>query len=158
MRQGDLHLLKPLVKAIMRFDTAESYFYPPPHEMTMRNIPGILEPKELEVVEYGATSQRMTDLYLKPSIIEHTYDAAHLCSIHRYLFQDLYVWAGEYRSVTLRKQGDPGFFTGIDQIDDYLHDANRIVKSTNWGRLRSLFFRKRSRRCLCIYQPSPSIS
>lgn len=124
----------------MRFDTAESYFYPPPHEMTMRNIPGILEPKELEVVEYGVTSQRMTALYLRPSIVEHTYDAAHLCSIHRYLFQDIYVWAGEYRSVTLRKQGDPGFFAGIDQIDDYLHDANRIVKSTNWSGLdRSSF-------------------
>lgn len=34
-----------------------------------------------------------------------TYDLAHLCGIHRWLFQDLYDWAGEIRTWDYSKQG-----------------------------------------------------
>lgn len=33
------------------------------------------------------------------------FDLEHLCAIHRHLFQDIYDWAGELRSVEINKEG-----------------------------------------------------
>ncbi|WP_121253049.1 Fic/DOC family protein [Nocardioides ferulae] len=41
---------------------------------------------------------------------ERTFDQAHLCAIHRHLFQDVYEWAGEYRTVGISKGGPDGFW------------------------------------------------
>ena len=87
------------------FDTWESYFYPPPDDATMRNVQDIRDPQALQVFEYGATALRQKQLYMDPSIVARTYDAAHVRSIHRHLFQDVYEWAGEYRTQNMTKVG-----------------------------------------------------
>lgn len=35
--------------------------------------------------------------------LESSFDSAHLRDIHRFLFSDIYEWAGEYRSVNISK-------------------------------------------------------
>jgi len=35
------------------------------------------------------------------------FDVTHLEAIHKYLFQDVYEWAGDFRSVNISKDGDP---------------------------------------------------
>jgi cell filamentation protein len=38
-----------------------------------------------------------------------SFDLPHLCAIHRYLFQDVFPWAGELRRVGLSKTGGAAF-------------------------------------------------
>jgi len=38
------------------------------------------------------------------------YSAAHYCAVHRHLFQDVYGWAGRYRTVRLTKDRSPFCF------------------------------------------------
>ena len=37
-------------------------------------------------------------------------DFAHYCAVHHHLFQDVYTWAGEPRTVRISKQGNPFCF------------------------------------------------
>ncbi|MGW9114511.1 Fic/DOC family protein [Microbacterium sp. NPDC055683] len=120
------------------FDTWESYFYPPPDNATMRNVQGIRDPRALHVFEYGATALRQKQLNMDPSLAgEHTFDAAHLRRIHRHLFQDVYEWAGEYRTQNMVKQGAVRGFADVSngEVDRYLADAQRLIQRTDWGRL-----------------------
>ena len=123
------------------FDTWESYFYPPPDDATMRNVQGIRDPRELQVFEYGATALRQKQLYMEPSIVSHTYDAGHVRAIHRHLFQDVYEWAGEYRTVDMSKQWPPelgrGYtdFLAVDRIGGFLDDLRQRVRGAEWSKM-----------------------
>ncbi|MDO4900968.1 Fic family protein [Actinomyces sp.] len=68
-------------------------------------------------------------------VVPRTYDAGHVRAIHGYLFQDVYEWAGQYRSVNVSKD----FFSFADvrtgEIDRYLADVHRLIEGTSWMRL-----------------------
>jgi cell filamentation protein len=51
---------------------------------------------------------RLQELRADPSLIERTFDTAHWKAIHHHLLQDMYEWAGEFRTVNMR-HGDHGF-------------------------------------------------
>lgn len=101
----------------------------------MHNLEGIRDPRELRVFEYGATSLRLRQLSQDPSLVEHTYDAGHVRAIHAYLFQDVYEWAGQYRSVNMGKGMSRFADVHSGQVDRYLRDVHRIVTGTPWDRL-----------------------
>lgn len=119
------------------FDTWESYFYPPPDDATLRNIQDIRDPHALRVFEYGATALRQKQLYMDPVIVGRTYDADHVRAIHRYLFQDVYEWAGEYRTQNMTKVGRVRGFADVTagEVDRYLADVHRLVEQTEWASL-----------------------
>jgi cell filamentation protein len=54
----------------------------------------------LETNEVRATSLRASEPLPKGS-----FDSAHYSAIHHHLFQDVYDWAGEYRSIRIAKGG-----------------------------------------------------
>jgi len=66
------------------------------------NLLGITEPELLSVTEALLTSKRLEELSLRPIPIKSAYS---LLDIHRYIFQDIYKWAGETRKVDITKQG-----------------------------------------------------
>lgn len=119
------------------FDAWESYFYPPPDDATMRNVENIRDVAELRVFENGAVAERQRELNADPYLIAHAYDAEHLRAIHRYLFQDVYEWAGEYRTQNMSKgRAMRGFAdVAMGEIDRYLADAQRLVQQADWGQL-----------------------
>jgi len=80
-------------------DEWDAYFWP--GSDVLRNIPGFTTHQELRRFEYAATRQRSDELDRKP--IPGQFDTAHYREIHRYLFQDVYEWAGEYRTVEFSK-------------------------------------------------------
>lgn len=43
--------------------------------------------------------------WLEEQPLEGTFDFAHYCAIHRFLFSDLYDWAGQIRMVNISKKG-----------------------------------------------------
>jgi cell filamentation protein len=59
---------------------------------------GILEAFEVEI----------STLRAEEPLPHGTFDPVHYCSVHRHLFQDVYEWAGQYRTVRTSK-GDNAF-------------------------------------------------
>lgn len=113
----------------------DSYFFPPPHNDVMRNIPGIDNSDVLRMFEYNSTGYFEKKLKKDPGLIAHTYDAEHLKAIHGYLFQEVYDWAGEYRTVNMSKNMTHFADAKNGGIDHYLNEATRKIQATEWGSL-----------------------
>jgi cell filamentation protein len=77
--------------------------YTYPGTDTLRNIPGLRDPQRLASFEANATVARLVELDVNP--IKGQFDVSHLRAIHRYIFQDVYEWAGEVRTVNISKHG-----------------------------------------------------
>lgn len=124
----------------MAFGTWESYFYPETYDPdtgqgTLRNLFDERDPVLLRELEYAETMQRQRELLSGQITIPRTYDAAHVCAIHGYLFQDVYEWAGHYRGVNIFKNLSSFADVSTGQIDRYLADVRRLVESTDWASL-----------------------
>jgi len=66
----------------------------------LKNIPSIRNQAILDAFEAAMTAQRSDE-----PLPHGTLDAAHYCGIHRHIFQDVYEWAGTYRTVRISKDG-----------------------------------------------------
>lgn len=78
--------------------------YAYPGTRVLRNIPGIRDEASLRDFEYEQTKLRIEELRDNP--IPGKFDLEHLKAIHAYVFQDVYEWAGQLRTVTISKNGD----------------------------------------------------
>ena len=78
-------------------DSSDPYTYPGTD--VLRNILDIRDLQQLAAFEANATTARLIELDAAP--IEGRADIAHLQAIHRYVFQDVYPWAGEFRTVNI---------------------------------------------------------
>ena len=82
-----------------RYDGSDTYVYPGTE--VLFNKADIREQAALDVFEADVTAVRMLELFNQP--IQGEFDLSHLCAIHQYLFQDVYVWAGEIRTVDISR-------------------------------------------------------
>jgi cell filamentation protein len=77
--------------------------YTDPASGVLRNRLGIADAALLEATEADFVAERSRELSRKP--IAGDFDLAHLQAIHRYLFGDVYEWAGELRTIDISKGG-----------------------------------------------------
>ncbi len=110
------------------FDSWESYFYPETYnpltqDGTLRNLYGERDAATLHDLECGVADRRSVELRLGIADVPRTYDAEHIRAIHGYLFQGVYEWAGQFRTV------DAGL---IPSEQDELHMA--LGKGERWAR------------------------
>ena len=82
-------------------ESLDPYTYPGTD--VLRNIPDIRDPQRLAAFEANATTARLVELDAVP--LKGKFDVAHLRAIHRHIFQDVYSWAGEFRTVNISKGG-----------------------------------------------------
>lgn len=94
--------------ALTRQDEWEAYFIPGTN--TLRNklgssprSYGITDPALLAHKETSRSMARMIQLENDP--IQGHFDFDHMKAVHRHLFQDVYDWAGQPRTVSMMKQG-----------------------------------------------------
>ena len=80
----------------------------------------IKDKNELFNAEIELTSIRLKELEEAP--IEGSFDFTHLKQIHRYIFQDLYDWAGHERTVEI---GKGNLFCTVSCIQDYADSVFR---------------------------------
>lgn len=80
--------------------STDPYVYP--DSKVLRNSLGIRNAGELRRVEADLTRLRLVRIAAAP--IAGSYDLAHLQRFHRELFDGLYDWAGDLRSVAIAKQ------------------------------------------------------
>jgi len=78
-----------------RYDADDVYCIP--GTAVLKNKAGITDQDQLDEYEGDFTAIRLLELTQYP--VEGSFDLAHLCKIHQYLFQDVYDWAGEVRTV-----------------------------------------------------------
>jgi cell filamentation protein len=82
-------------------ESSDPYTYPGTD--VLRNVLDIRDRQELAAFEANATVSRLIDLDEQPLV--GRFDAAHLKSIHRNIFQDVFRWAGQFRTVNISKGG-----------------------------------------------------
>ena len=108
----------------------------------LRNIPDIRDSQRLRSFEANATTARLAELDANP--LKGRFDSAHLQAIHKYIFQDVYSWAGEFRTVNISKGGHlfgaaafiesalPGVFQGLPG-ENYLIGLERFAFAQRVG-------------------------
>jgi cell filamentation protein len=78
---------------------SDPYLYPGTN--VLRNIAGLRNPEQLAAFETAKTAQRIYELQGHP--VSGSFDASHLKAIHRHIFQDVFPWAGQFRTTVLGK-------------------------------------------------------
>lgn len=108
-----------------------------PDSEVLRNKVGATTAEQLRAAENDLLEYRLAELRERPGLVARTYDLAHLKALHRQLFQDVYDWAGEVRTVGLGKgDGDDISFMPPFEIErPVAHVAARIYET---DRLRSV--------------------
>jgi cell filamentation protein len=79
----------------------DPYLYP--GTRILKNLRGLSDPELLERFEARRTHRRIAELIDTP--VAGRFGVAHLKAIHRYIFQDVYEWAGQFRTVNISKGG-----------------------------------------------------
>ncbi len=85
-----------------------------PDSDVLMNKPGIKDQDTLLRAEIRLTGYRMIELQQNP--IRGRFDFDHLKGIHKHIFQDLYAWAGEVRTVDI---GKGNLFCPVRNINSY---------------------------------------
>jgi len=104
------------------------YTYTNPKTGVLRNLADIADHNGLLFFESAAVIKRVKELEAQPITIG---GADTLLNIHRYLFQDVYQWAGQKRTVEISKQGKQFFQTayfdnGFAYIDTLVLEYRKI--------------------------------
>src|SRR5215831_3823059 len=81
--------------------SSDPYLYP--GSSVLKNLRGLTDPRELEAFEGRSTHRRLAELIETP--LSGRFDIAHFTAIHRYIFQDVFEWAGQFRTVDISKGG-----------------------------------------------------
>lgn len=97
------------------------YIYTDPKTGLLRNLAGIGNRELLVAFESLNVAKRLEELGQNPIKIKNAKTLSH---IHKYLFQDVYAWAGVVRTVEISKEGKQFFptnrfdiaFTYIDSL------------------------------------------
>ena len=89
-------------------------FYCYENSNTLRNTLGITDGDALRTAEREIAAVRILEAELNP--LRGKLDFKHICDIHRYIFGDIYAWAGKLRTVNISK-GNP--FCNANVLDLY---------------------------------------
>jgi len=122
------------------------YCYPPDFTV-LRNKLGIRDADQLEIFERRLAMQRIAE-----GAPTGDFDLRHLRAIHRHLFQDVYDWAGELRTVEIAKGGSQfqfqrfigagmadvhrrlvgrTYLEGLD-LDEFAREAGVVIGDVNY--------------------------
>jgi len=100
----------------------------------LRNKLDIKDSDTLDLVEAEQSRASMMILYERGF---HDFSPAGLCEIHRFLFDDIYEWAGKYRTINIEKRerllgGRSVWYSNDDQIPDDLETAFAHIREQDW--------------------------
>src|SRR5579859_4712244 len=80
-------------------ESTDPYTYP--RTSVLRNLRAIRDPTVLAQFEAESTVWRLAQLIAAP--LTGLFDTGHLKAIHKHIFQDVYSWAGQFRTVNISK-------------------------------------------------------
>ena len=99
----------------------------------LRNKLGITDPFALSRVAMDSTVLRLAELQATP--LRGGFDSAHLQAIHHHIYQDLYDWAGELRSIDAGNVPASQVEKSIDSVLDRLSRENHLkgLSAEEWA-------------------------
>jgi len=109
-----------------RYDGSDTYVYP--DSEVLRNKADLRDEAALDAFEADVTAVRMVELVNNP--IQGNFDLKHLCAVHRHMFQDVYDWAGEIRTVDISRGASR--FANFNLIEAYLTGQLEGIAKENY--------------------------
>ena len=109
-----------------RYDGTDSYTYP--GSEILKNKADLLDQAALDAFEADATAIRLLELTEHP--IPGCFNLAHLQAMHHHLFQDVFDWAGQLRTVDITKGSSR--FANCRMIESYLGQQLARISSENF--------------------------
>jgi len=108
-----------------------------PGTNTLKNKFSIADPAAFAHAVSDCTARRITDLQSSP--IRGGFDSSHLQEIHRYLFQDVFDWAGELRHIETGSEPATSLEESLNRSLDRLSRENllRGLSAEEWTRRAS---------------------
>ena len=88
---------------------------------------GIKDDKKLKEFEAAVTLAKASELETQP--ISDAYDVEHYKAIHKFLFEDIYEWAGKYRTINMSKKGTS--FAQADKIPTLMNACFKKLKDND---------------------------
>ncbi len=107
------------------YEWDREYCYPDSNVLI--NTLGIKDYNELVTAEREITSLKIA--MAKVNVINGNFDFEHLKRIHKFIFEDIYSWAGEIRSVNISKGNQ---FCLSQNIEMYASDLFAKLKADNY--------------------------
>lgn len=101
----------------------------------LKNILGIHDQQVLDDAEADYVSLRLRELAENP--LKGDYDFRHLCAMHKYIFQDIYEWAGKIRTINMEKE-EPALgglsveYSESDKIETHFSVVLEKMASRPW--------------------------
>jgi cell filamentation protein len=121
------------------YDSDDEYLYPDTDVLI--NHFGIKDYKVLAEQERLISGVRIVEL--DSMLIPGSYDLAHLCSFHKFIFGDIYPWAGKPRTKSFISKGK-SLFCAPEHIVSYAHDLFTKLESEHYlAELEKFLFIKR---------------
>lgn len=124
----------------------------------LRNKLDIRDEKTLDLIEAEQSRASMMLLYERGF---KDFSSAGLCSIHRFLFGDIYEWAGEYRKINIEKRerllaGRSVWYSNDEDIPRDLDIVFHTIHSKSWERFSTEEFVHEIARCFpALWQVHP---
>jgi cell filamentation protein len=107
----------------------ESYFWP--STQVWKNKFGIKDEATLTAMERLHTTLQAERIASGLIPIDRTFDAAHLKAIHAALFSRIYTWAGEFRTVNMRRGVNE--FASVADIPRVVDEMHGQISETDWS-------------------------
>lgn len=114
----------------------DPYVYP--GTSILKNVLNIKDKERLDGAEANYVSLRLRELVKTP--LAGNYDFAHLSNMHKYIFQDIYAWAGKIRTINIEKE-EPALgglsieYSDKENIKNDLSAALKQMVSRHWTKL-----------------------
>ncbi len=124
----------------------------------LKNCLNIKDEKALDLAEAELSRANMMLLYEQGF---NDFSANGICYIHKYLFGDVYEWAGKYRIINIQKRenilgGISVWYSNDDTIEDDLNSAWAKINEVDWQNLsREDFAKKVARLFPALWQVHP---
>jgi len=104
-----------------------------------RNKLGITDPAAFAKAATESTAHRIAELQARP--VRGGFDATHLQTIHRHIFQDLYDWAGELRTIDAGNVPASHIEKSLNSVLDRLSRENHLkgLSAEEWTHSASAY-------------------
>lgn len=102
-------------------DNFDKYIYEGTN--VLKNKFNIRDAVELRNIEEEILENKLVYLYMNPDKIPSTFDKQYLKHLHKYLFEDIYDFAGDFRDVNIKKVWQWDYFIPYEEIDNKLDET-----------------------------------
>ena len=115
-----------------------------PNSTVLKNLLGITNEKELDLAEAELSRANMMLLYENGF---SDFSSGGFCFIHKFLFGDVYEWAGQYRKINIQKReellaGRSVWYSNVTEIGADLDKVFVKIKKIDWASLTQENFAK----------------